>query len=425
MPAALTLAVVLAAGASILYCALSADLSAPRCSQMYTAPRYAAIAQRASRLAREIKTGLDAPTLSIAVARHGRLLWSQSFGLADVKRRTPACRTTLINVGSVAKVFTGAAIGQLWQEGKIGLDVPIQRYVPSFPRKRWPITPRELALHLSGIRHYEGDEFASTRHYPSLRAGLSIFEDDPLLFRPGTQFHYSSYGYNLLGVAIEGVSHEDYLRYMAQHVFGPRHMSHTVPDRGPKTPGRATFYQEIAAGVVRPAPHTDVSYKWPSGGYLSTPDDLVRFGSSLMRPGFLDSRTVRLLFTPGRTRSGKATGYSFGWEIGRDPSGHVGYRALGSALGAIGMLALLPHSGLAIAITANVNVAPGVEAGPTPNPLQIAQLFSASSGRSRDPTGRRTAKENHIGESWPPVRSSQGKPLMIRVGGCASRCCTG
>jgi serine beta-lactamase-like protein LACTB, mitochondrial len=130
--------------------------------------------------------------------------------------------------------------------------------------------------------------------------------------------------------------------------------------------------------MVLPAAYTDVSYKWPSGGYLSTPDDLVRFGSALMEPGFLKPETKHLLFTSGRLTSGKRTGYAFGWQLGRDPHGRPGLRALGSALGSIGMLSLLPRQDLAIAMTMNVNVAAGVEPGPTPDPLQIAEIFLAA-----------------------------------------------
>ena len=75
---------------------------------------------------------------------------------------------------------------------KLDLDSPVQRYVPGFPEKRSPITVRQVAGHLAGIRHYDTGEFENREHYATLTEGLAIFAADSLLFEPGTQFSYSS-----------------------------------------------------------------------------------------------------------------------------------------------------------------------------------------------------------------------------------------
>src|SRR5206468_1685051 len=124
-----------------------------------------------------------------------------------------------------------AAVALLYEQGKLDLDAPVQRYVPAFPTKPYPITTRELAGHLAGIRHYRGDEFRLNRHFDTVVEGLSIFEDDSLLFPPGTKFSYSSYGWNLISAVVEGASGETFLRYISDHVFRPLGMTRTAPDR--------------------------------------------------------------------------------------------------------------------------------------------------------------------------------------------------
>ena len=79
---------------------------------------------------------------------------------------------------------------------------------PDFPEKKYPITVRQVAGHTAGIRHYKGNEFLSDKYYATVREGLTIFENDPLLFEPDTDYSYSSYGWNLVSAIVEGASGE-------------------------------------------------------------------------------------------------------------------------------------------------------------------------------------------------------------------------
>jgi CubicO group peptidase (beta-lactamase class C family) len=102
--------------------------------------------------------------------------------------------------------------------------------VPSFPEKPWPITARQLLAHLGGIRDYSEGEFASTRHYTSVTEALAVFKDDPLVHEPGTRFLYSTYGYTLLGAAVEGAAGESFLNYLRKNVLEPAGMERTTAD---------------------------------------------------------------------------------------------------------------------------------------------------------------------------------------------------
>jgi CubicO group peptidase (beta-lactamase class C family) len=302
---------------------------------------------------------------------NGRFIWSAGFGYADRERGQPVARTTMFQIGSVSKSLTGDAVALLVEGRKLDLDVPIQRYVPSFPKKRWPITARQLAGHQSGIRHYRKNGHAenyTTTHYPTVLSSLVMFAGDPLEFEPGTQFGYSTYGYTLLSAAIESASGMDFPTFMASKVFQPLGMLHTAPDQIDSVMiDRAKKYdRDETTFRIFPAPRVDNSYKWAGGGFLSSAEDLVRFGSAHLAPGHLQSASLDLLFAPQPIAGGKRAGvgraergYGVGWVIGRDVRGR---RIVGNDGGAIGGTAELfvdRDTKVVIAYCANVNTVAG------------------------------------------------------------------
>jgi CubicO group peptidase (beta-lactamase class C family) len=297
-----------------------------------------------------VKTEIEpkVPGLSVAVALDGTIVWSESFGFADVETKTPATPSTRFRIGSISKPLTAAGLALLVERGKIDMDAPIQNYIPDFPRREASITIRMLAGHLSGIRNYRGSEAASNQPYPNLRAGLKIFENDPLEAPPGTKFSYTSYNYNVLGVAMEAAARRDFLSYMEEAVFQPLGMTNTLPDRaGAQDPQRAHFYETGPDGKFIAAPTVDLSYAWPSGGFLSTSEDLARFGSALLRPGFLNPAARRLLFLTQKTSDGKPTHYGVGWFVGK-----IAWHG-GDSFGGTSILMLDPSSRAVVAILTN------------------------------------------------------------------------
>ncbi len=340
----------------------SAQISAGRaCVSESGVPVPAAYAQAAAR-ARVIvcrQLASEIPGLQVVVGMHGRIVWSEAFGYADLERKVPVTAVTQFRIGSVSKPLTAAAVALLYEQGKLDLDAPIQRYLPTFPDKGYPITTRQLAGHLAGIRHYRASEFLFNRHFNTVLEGLTIFRDDPLLFRPGTRFSYSSYGWNLISAVVEGASGQDFLTYMSRNVFRPLAMTHTAPDRVDSLiPDRTRFYERGAVGGYAVAPAVDNSYKWAGGGFLSTAEDLERFGSALLEPGFLQGATLDLLFTSQQTYTGEATGYGIGWLVSTDSLGHRWAYHGGSAVGGSAILGVDRESRMVVAIVANLSDAP-------------------------------------------------------------------
>lgn len=318
--------------------------------------RHAAAIDSGRAIAMRLLQERGIPGLSVAVAVDGEVVWSEGFGYADVENRLPVTSLTRFRIASISKPVTAAALGLLIQEGKLDLDAPVQRYVPTFPQKPWPITTRLLAGHLAGIRHYDGDEFRSAIAYPNVTAALAVFANDSLLHQPGTRYAYSSYGWNLVSAVIEGAAQDDFLGYMRERVFTPLDMHATVAEHPDSIiPYRARFYQRGRDRKLLNAPYVDNSVKWAGGGFLSTAEDLVRFGSAHLQPGFLSEETLRLLHTSQKTTAGRETGYGIGWSVGRDSTGR---RTIGHSGGAVGgntYLLLLPDQRVVVALLANIS----------------------------------------------------------------------
>lgn len=308
---------------------------------------------RARALVRDSMSANGIAGVSVAVAVDGRVVWTEGFGFADIENRVPLTAETRMRIGSVSKSVTSAAIGLLVQDGKLDLDAPIQTYVPSFPRKRQEITTRQLAGHLAGIRHYRGNEMYSARPYPTVTSSLEIFKADTLLHAPGSKYLYSSYGWNLLSAVVEGAAGEPFLTVMNRRVFEPLGLRSIVAEHVDSLiPFRARYYERDRNGTLRNAPFVDNSYKWAGGGFISNTEDLVRFGSALLEPGFLDAKTLTTLFTPMRTTGGEPTNYAIGWRVGE----YEGRRELahsGGSVGANAFLVLYPDQRVVVALLSN------------------------------------------------------------------------
>jgi serine beta-lactamase-like protein LACTB len=313
---------------------------------------------RGRTLVARIVAARQIPGFSVAVAVAGRVVWSEGFGVADAEQLVAVTPLTRFRLGSVSKVLTAAAVARLVEEGRLDLDVPIQRYVPGFPEKPWPITTRQLTSHTAGIRHYAGDfqgVLSSAPHFASVSKGLAIFKDDPLLFEPGTSYSYSSYGWNLVSAVIEGASQTEFLTYMQRQIFEPLNLRHTAADHVDAIiPHRTRFYRRGEDRTLLHVQYQDNSYKWASGGFLSNAEDLVRFGSTHLQPGFFTQRTLDLLFADQRLRSGKHTGVGIAWRIGRDSMGRRVLHHGGSLDGGRAMLMMFPDSKVVVAMLANL-----------------------------------------------------------------------
>jgi CubicO group peptidase (beta-lactamase class C family) len=321
-------------------------------------------------LIREIMEVQGVPGASVAVGIGSEIVWSEGFGWADLELGVPVTTLTKFRIGSVSKTVTASALGILLERGQLNLDAPVQEYVPDFPEKRWPITARQLGGHVAGVRHYRGQEMHAARRYPTVESGLEIFADDTLLFEPGTEYTYSSYGWNLLSAVLEGASDREFLGFMADEVFEPLGLRHTVADHTDSIVAhRTSFYEEERGGGIVNAPYVDNSYKWAGGGFLSTPEDLVRFAQAHMSPGFLRAETLEVLQTPQTLRSGESTGYGIGWRTYTQDDGDLMLGHSGGSVGGSTLMVMVPEHDIVVAGVVNIS-------GPASAIVrQVAEIF--------------------------------------------------
>ncbi len=315
------------------------------------------------------------PGLSVAVGVEGRIRWAEGFGWADLENRVPVWPETRFRIASISKSLTAAAVGQLVENGRLELDAPVQAYVPSFPRKRWPLTTRLLGGHLAGVRHYQGSEFLSRTHYEDVLDGLEIFMADPLLHEPGTAYEYSTYGWNLISAVVQGASGEPFLDYMRREVFARAGMEATVAEHVDSIiHHRSRAYQAGSDGRLLNAPYVDNSNKWSGGGFLSTASDLVRFAFAHLDGALMAPETVELLWTSQETREGERTGYGIGWREAFVEGRRVVWHT-GGAVGGTTVLTIYPEEGVVVAVLANIDGAGQVE-----NSRAMADLFLKAAG---------------------------------------------
>jgi serine beta-lactamase-like protein LACTB len=309
---------------------------------------------RIERLIRDEMAAQKIPGLSVSVATSDELRWSQGFGVADLENQVPVRKATIFRLASISKPITATAVMQLTEEGKLALDLPIQQYVASFPQKQWPVTTRQLLGHLGGIRHYQGNEIASTRRYESVTEALSIFKDDPLLHEPGTKYSYTTYGYNVLGAAVERASGKRFEEYLQERIFKPAGMDRIrVDDSLAIIPNRAQGYRRLPDGALRNSILADVTNKVPGGGLCGTSEDLVKFAIATNRNQLVKAATRDAMWTRQKLRDGTETEYGFGWNLatyeGRREVRHGGGQPRVATL-----LYLLPDQRCSVALMTNL-----------------------------------------------------------------------
>ena len=307
-----------------------------------------------------------APGISAAVVQDGEFVWSAGVGKADLENSVPATSQTVYRLGSISKSLTATAAMELWEQGKLDLDSPVQKYCPTFPRKPWPISTRQLLGHLGGIRHYHvpeipysksqsDPEVGNTHHFENgIEAGLKFFADDPLVAQPGMHFNYSTQGYTLVGCVIEGASGENYADYVREHVLVAAGMSQTRPDdRFAIVPLRTRFYSKDKSGAVVNAEFLDSSYKVPGGGWLSSAPDMARFEVAILAGRLIKRATRDIMWTPQVPSDGLGRMvYGLGWQGGTTEGvADVGHG--GSQQGTSTMMLIAPDARAGVVVLAN------------------------------------------------------------------------
>lgn len=322
---------------------------------------------KADEILTEAFLNLKTPSLSAAIGINDTLVWSNAIGYADFDKKIPANQQTKYRIGSTSKSLTSIGLGVLLQDHILQLNSTVKEFVPYAGKELSELTVKQLASHTSGIRNYGTClcfpiwEFYNNDEYGSIEESVSIFNDDKLLFEPGSDFSYATYNYNLLSAVMEGASKTNFLDFMKNKVFEPLDMSQTMPDSATNSSNNIAVFYDVENIKIKEAYKTNSSNKYAGGGFLSTPSDLVKLGNAALNYKLLDTATTQVLFEPVKLKNGKVNkqNYGLGWrndistDVFKDNREVRVIHHGGTAMGSTSMLILLPEYNATVAVAMN------------------------------------------------------------------------
>lgn len=292
---------------------------------------------------------------AVLLAKNGRPIFEQAYGLADRDRKTPNTMQTRFRIGSMNKMFTATATLQLLQAGKLRLDDSLGTYLTDYPNREiaTKVTIRQLLTHTGGTGDIFGSEFDAHRlELRTLQDYVKLYGARGPQFEPGSRWEYSNYGFVLLGVVIEKASGESYYDYVRKHVYDPAGMTSTGSDPEDQAAAdRSVGYTKMGSTGQWHTNSETLPYRGTSaGGGYSTVEDLLRFANALenhtlLKPEYTEMLTTGKVDTP---RGRYAYGFSDQTVNGTRCFGHGG-----GAPGMNGELEICPGPGYVIAVLAN------------------------------------------------------------------------
>jgi CubicO group peptidase (beta-lactamase class C family) len=294
---------------------------------------------------------------AVLVAKDGKTVFAQAYGLADREQKTPNALKTRFRLGSMNKMFTAVATLQLVQNGKLDLKAPFGTYLTDYPNKdvASKVTIEQLLSHTGGTGDIFGPEFDTHRlELKTLQDYVKLYGNRGPEFEPGSRWQYSNYGFLLLGVIVEKVSGQNYYDYVRDHIFTPAGMTATASEPEDQV------VADRSVGYMRPdgaawQRNTDtLPYRGTSaGGGYSTVEDLLKFAMALQTNKLLKPQYTEML-TTGKVETPNGGKYAYGFQ----EATVNGTRCFGHGGGAPGMngeLKICPGPGYVVAVLANLD----------------------------------------------------------------------
>lgn len=302
----------------------------------------------------KIFTGVTA-----GISINGKREWMAAKGYSNVATKKAMDIKTITRTASIAKSMTAVAVMQLFEQGLIDLDAPIQTYIPDFPKKTaGDITTRQLLYQTSGIAGYaSGKEAQTTKNYESLTDAVEVFKNRDLLHQPGSAFYYSTYNYVTLGLIIEKVSGLTYEAYMTKNIWEKAGMSNTgVEKYQSQYANKSSLYHRNKKGKIKFAnKENNLSNRIPGGGFYSCVEDMLRFGEAIINHELISEETFQMMIQKSAVEKA-GNPYGLGWfmyggkENHRDCIGHSGEQT-----GVSAQLMILPTKNMVVAVMSNTS----------------------------------------------------------------------
>lgn len=292
------------------------------------------------------------PGVSLAVVKDGKPLIVKGYGVANVEHKVAVKPETIFQSGSVGKQFTSMAVMILVEEGRIGLDEKLIKYIPDVPAIWNGITIRHLLTHTSGLGDYP-PTFDLQRDSTELEIFKQL-QSTPLASQPGERWAYSNVGYVTLGVLIRKVSGKFYGDFLAERVFRPLGMTTArVISEADIVRDRAAGY-ELVKGEIK-------NQKWVAPSLNTTADgalyvsalDMIKWDEALSAGRLLKRESYEQMWSSVKLNNGTTHPYGFGWMFG-DVNGKRLIEHSGAWQGFKAHIARYPDNGLTVIVLANL-----------------------------------------------------------------------
>jgi CubicO group peptidase (beta-lactamase class C family) len=312
-------------------------------------------------------TDKQLPSVSVAVATHGKIIWEEAFGWADREKMIPATPDTMYELASLTKPYTSTGVMELVEQHKIELDRPINEYLGSarltaIVGDASGATVRRVLCHTSGLPIHSINSFDHGDQVPPMADTIRRY--GMLVNPPGQYFNYSNLGYGALAYMTSLVSQLDWKDYMRDKVFLPLGLSHTSVGIGPGLEAYAVAKYDDGNHRLPPFTNdaTGATKIWASA------HDVIRFGMFQLKDHLagqqriLSDATLDLMKAPatgGVPSAGTMLGqksYGLGWFIDADDHGYTVLSHEGAGLGATTTLEIFPAEDLAIVVLINQGI---------------------------------------------------------------------
>jgi len=275
------------------------------------------------------------PSIALTIIKNNSMVWSKSYGYADIKNKMEATNETVYMLASVSKTFAATAIMQLWEKGLFHLDDDVNEYLPFNVRNPnypdIPITFRTLLTHRSSLAARNINLFTifSILRVPSDNMGEYLNPGGKLYspknwkeYPPGEKQSYSSTGFELLGYLVECITNQSFPEYCTKNIFQPLNMKNTSYQPSSYKKEQLAVQYIYLLGKYIPLPYFE-DRNYASGGLRSNLEDLSHYLIAYMNGGeyngvkILKNDTVELMFTL-QYPSDNYRGYGLGWQIFSD-----------------------------------------------------------------------------------------------------------
>ena len=286
----------------------------------------------------------DQPGGVFLASRQGKVIYKKAVGLANLELGVPMQTNHVFEIGSLSKQFTAIAIMMLLEEGKLGLDDPVTKYIPDYPTAGHSITIHHLLTHTSGVKDFTQvsglNDIASIDKTPLEL--IDFFKNEPMDFPPGEQYKYNNSGYVLLGYIIEVVSGASYEDFINNQIFQKVGMTSSNYNSHSKViKNRASGYQLKKEQLLN---RRIISFTLPyaSGALMSTVDDMYKWQKAITNHELINKETTEKVFTNYTTSNGNPIDYGYGWHL-KDSDDYLFIEHGGSIFGFKSMGVYIPE----------------------------------------------------------------------------------